>query len=403
MRPMVTSALPIAIDNFPSLRSGPLSRHRIYLDNACLTPTPVKVIEAVQDFYRHPPGCPLRSESEGSGHLEQRIRDARDSVRQFLNAKFSDEIVFTPNTTFSINLVAGAFQDVSGKVLISDLEHNSNRLPWLRQERVELAWPPGSPFPFDAYRSQLSHEVKLVSVTAMSNVTGAGVPVREIVREAHALGIPVHFDAAQAFTFRTIDVTEDLPDFVSFSFHKAYGPSGLGGLYLRRDWQLRLRPSFAGAGTVDDHFEQATTWTHGAARFEYGLQNYAAQYAIPATIAFLSAIPRADVEYHFALLNSVLRDALKTIPGLHIVGPAAPEPAQHICSFYVEGTDSMRLAALLDMAGKIQVRAGKLCAHHWFHRYKVPDVLRVSFGIQNSVEEVEEFGRVLDSIRKHYV
>src|SRR3954468_2216980 len=146
------TVLPLSTRHFPGRHQGRLSRRRTYLDSACLTPVAAEVAAAVQEYYRNPPGCPLRNNSGRSGEIEERIRDARDSVRRFLNAKFSDEIIFTPNTTFGINLLAGAFLRQPGKVLISDLEHNSNRLPWLAHERLELPWPPGEPFPFEAYR-----------------------------------------------------------------------------------------------------------------------------------------------------------------------------------------------------------------------------------------------------------
>jgi cysteine desulfurase/selenocysteine lyase len=360
------------------------------------------VSEAIREFYERPPGCPFRSNTNGSGHLEDRIREGRDSVRKFLNAKFSDEIVFTPNTTFAINLLAGAFLNKPGKVLITDLEHNSNRLPWLRHERIEVPWPNGAPFPLDSYRELLRQNVKLVSITAMSNVTGQAVPVREVVREAQAQGIPVHLDAAQAFASGQLDVVEDLPDFVSFSLHKAYGPMGLGGLYLQRKWQTQLEPQFVGAGAVDDHFEDATKWTNGAGRFEFGLQNYAALYAVPATMAFLTSFDRSALREHFCTLSAALWSRLREIPGVGFAGPVTPECGQHVCSFFIRDRDAARLASLLDMVGKIQVRSGKLCAHHWFHRYGISDVLRVSFGVYNSVRDVEEFSNVLHTILKHY-
>jgi cysteine desulfurase / selenocysteine lyase len=394
--------LPVPARRFPGLQSGLLSRRRVYLDNACLTPAPAEVAEAVKEYYTQPPACPLRNNSGRSGDVEERIRDARDSVRRFLNAKFSDEIIFTPNTTFGINLLAGAFLRQPGKVLISDLEHNSNRLPWLAHERLELPWPPGEPFPLDTYRRALHDGVKLVSLTAMSNVTGEAPPVREIVREATALGIPVHLDAAQAFASGELDITELRPDFVSFSLHKAYGPTGLGGLYMRRDWRARLDPGYAGAGTVDDHSGETSHWTEGAPRFEFGLQNYAAIHAVPAAMALLAGIPAEDLRQHYTELNTALREQLRRIPGLRIVGPANPADAHHVCSFHLPGADALRLSALLDMVGNFQVRAGRLCAHHWFHQHEVPDVIRVSFGIHNSLEEVEAYGRVFDNILRHY-
>lgn len=394
--------LPVPRRRFPGLQAKFFSRRRVYFDNACLTPVPAEVGEAVRDYYARPPGCPLRNNSGRSGEVEERIREARDSVRRYLNAKFSDEIVFTPNTTFGINLLSGAFLRRSGKVLITDLEHNSNRLPWLVHDRIELPWPPGEPFPLEAYRRALRDRVKLVSITARSNVTGEAPPVREILREAGAAGVPVHLDAAQAFASRELDITEDRPDFVTFSLHKAYGPTGLGGMYVRRDWRARLEPAYAGAGTVDDHFGESSSWTEGAPRLEFGLQNYAAINAVPQVIDLLESIPVEALREHYRQLNTELRAALAEIPGLRIVGPADPTAAHHVCACYLPGMDAARLASLLDLAGNFQVRAGRLCAHHWFHRYDVADVIRVSFGIHNSLEEVQAYANVFATILRHY-
>jgi selenocysteine lyase/cysteine desulfurase len=397
------ASLPIPARRFPGLQQGFLSRRRVYFDNACLTPVPAEVAEAVKEYYTQPPGCPLRNNSSRSGDLEERIREARDSVRNFLNAKFSDEIVFTPNTTFGINLLSGAFLYRPGKVLLTDLEHNSNRLPWLTHDRLELDWPPGQPFPFEAYRRALHQNIKLVSITARSNVTGQSPPITEMVREAIIAGVPVHLDAAQAFASGELDVTESGADFVSFSLHKAYGPTGLGGLYMRREWRARLEPTYSGAGTVDDHFGETSEWTDGAPRFEYGLQNYAAIYAVPAAMRLLAGIPPQATRDHFAEMNALLRTELRRMPGVCLVGPTDPVESHHVCSFYVPGADPQRLSSLLDMAGNFQVRAGRLCAHHWFHKYEVPDVIRVSFGLHNSLEEVEAYARVFDSILRHYL
>ena len=172
---------------------------------------------------------------------------------------------------------------------------------------------------------------------------------------------------------------------------------------MRREWRGRLEPSYAGAGTVDDHFGETTAWTEGAPRFEFGLQNYAAISAVPATMALLSSIPATAIREHYAELNGALREELKRIPGLRLIGPDDPADAHHICSFHLPNTDILRLASLLDMAGNFQVRAGRLCAHHWFHQYEVPDVLRVSFGIHNSMQEVEAYGRTFDSILHRYL
>ena len=158
-----------------------------------------------------------------------------------------------------------------------------------------------------------------------------------------------------------------------------------------------------GAGTVDDHHAGESRWTSGASRFEFGLQNYAAIHAVPAGMKLLGGIPSPTLRAHYAELNGALRAELGRVAQLCLVGPTAAADAHHICSFYVPGCDAKRIASLLDLAGNFQVRAGRLCAHHWFNHYQVPEVVRVSFGIHNTLEEVETYGEVFDSILRHYL
>lgn len=380
-----------------------MRRRPAYLDHACLTPPPSTVAKAVADFYRRAPACLLRSPTRRAHELDLDVREARERVRRLLGAQFSDEIVFTPNTTYGINLLAGAFQARPGRVLISDAEHNSNRLPWLAQGIAELAWPPGTEFPLDAYRALLHGDIKLVSLASVSNFTGRRLPVHEVVREAHARGIPVHLDAAQHVLLRDLDLGLDEPDFVSFSFHKAYGPSGLGALYLRRQWQRELQPALAGGGTVDDHRELASVAAEGPARFELGLQNYAAQAAVPACVDFLERFSAHQVAGHFERLGSLACELLQAVPGLTFLCGARPAEAGHVVSFRLDGVDPVRVAELLDQVGDVQVRAGRMCAHHYFHRYDLPPCLRVSFGYQTTEEEVRRLARVLHAVLQYYL
>lgn len=399
----MSSSLPVPAREFPGLDTGWHRRRPAYLDNACLTPTPRIVADAVAAYYERLPSCPLRSPTRQAHRMDLDVREARERVRKYLHAQFSDEIIFTPNCTMAVNLLALSFLDRPGAVLLSDAEHNSNRLPWLRQEVLELAWPPGQSFPMDEYRALLKRGVKLVSLVAESNVTGARIPVSEVVREAHALGIPVHLDAAQWVLSGEVDLEEQQPDFLSFSFHKLYGPSGLGALYATRQQQRLLEPLLAGGGTVDDHHDRDVAPTAGPARFEFGLQNFAAQAAVPACMDFLQRFTPEGIRGHFLRLNALARELLGAIVGLRFLDAGSAEAAGHIVTFEVDGQDPMHLAELLDQVGDIQVRAGHMCAHHLFHRYELPPAIRVSFGYQSTDEEVRRLARVLDSLLRHYV
>lgn len=399
----MNNSLPISSREFHSISSSKLDKRKIYFDNACLSPTPKKVADTVSEFYRLSPGCPLRSDTISSNALEEHINDAREMIRKWIGAMFSDEIIFTLNTTYAINLLASAFSRNEGAILITDTEHNSNRLPWLAQKIYEVHCPPGEKFPIDEYKSLLTNEIKLVSMLSISNVTGAELPVRDIIYHAHALNIPVHIDAAQQATHHTINIMDDQPDFLSFSLHKAYGPSGLGVLYIRRDAQKNLQPLISGGGSVDDHFNHDIIMTSGSARFEFGLQNYAAQYAVTENIKFLQRFTPEGIKKHFMSLNTLAHQLLNELPGLHFVGPDDPIHCNHICNFYIDGKDSKRLAELLDQTGNIYVRAGKLCAHHYYHRYNIPDSIRISFGYHNTEEEIFRFVKNIRLLCERYI
>jgi cysteine desulfurase/selenocysteine lyase len=396
-------ALPIHTKAFPGLCGRLLSRRLTYLDNACLTPTPGTVAKAVEAFYRRAPACLLRSPSRESKHLKDVVGQAREAIRRHVKAQFSDEIVFAPNATYAINLVAGAFRDRPGAVLISDAEHNSNRLPWLNQQRLELAWPPGQPFPLDAYRELLSQDVKLVSLASVSHVTGAGIPVSEVVEAAHDRGIPVHIDAAQQVTRRTIDIEADGPDFLSFSLHKAYGPSGLGVLYVHRKHQADFQCQLWGGGTVDHHADDDIVFTKGASRFEFGLQNYAAISAVDACMEFLGKISARQVEEHFRELHVAARESLAGVEGLHFIESDSGTRSSHICNFHVDGVDGRHLAETLSEVLNVSVRGGVMCANHYYGRYGIPPSVRLSFGYHNTREEVCRLGQLLPAVVNEYL
>jgi cysteine desulfurase / selenocysteine lyase len=390
--------------NFPALSGNALGRKRHYFDHACLTPAPREVADAVAAFYKRWPGCPLRSATGSTTDLEERIRDGRDAVRAWINARFSDEIVFTANTTLGINIIASAVRKLPGEVLITDLEHNSNRLPWLDQDRCELAWPPGTDFPLEEYQRALNERrIKLVSILGTSNLTGQSTPLAEIIRAAHEREVPVHVDAAQMAVHARIDVGSLRPDFLTFSLHKCYGPTGLGVLYLRRALHDRFHPTISGGGSVDDTHDDHLTPAAGPARFEFGLQNYSSLYAVPETMAFLKRFDRSAIEAHFAKLNARARARLSEVPGVRLVGCGHTDHDSSIVNFHCEGKDSMRLAELMDLAGGIQVRAGRLCVHHYYHRYQLPPSIRMSFGYHNTEEEVDLGVQTLRTLVDRYL
>lgn len=397
--------------DFPCLCQDGAGRAPVYLDNACMTLKPMQVLDAMSEYYTKHPSCHKRAMHRFGVMTTKKYARARCVVKEYLNAPKDSEVIFTRNTTESINLVANSLDLAEGSiVLISDAEHNSNLLPWVflcqRSGLLLRTFPVRPDGPFEGlqeYRQWLeTGKVKLVSTFHTSNVTGITLPIREMVSLAHHHGAMFFLDAAQGLPHQPIDVRALDADFVAFSFHKAFGPTGMGALYGRTRRLEELRPFLVGGDTIEDADYGSCTLSTIPERFEAGLQNYAGVIGSAAALEYLANVGIAKVERHERELNEFITGELTKLPKVRILGPPDAASRSSIVSFIVEGLDSGELSILLDKSANVMTRSGVHCCHAWFHKYDLLPSLRVSLSIYNTLDEAELLVRTLHSIIKHF-
>lgn len=382
--------------DFPVLRRGGL----VYFDNACMALRPKAVIDALTAYHAEYPACGDRSLHRLGRRVDEEVALAREAARRLLHARHREEIVFTPNTTYGINLVAHSFPFAAGDVVVgSDQEHNSNLLPWLALARRGVrhrAVPFGD---LDALRDALGPEVKLVAMVLTSNLDGASIDAGAVVDAAHHRGIPVLLDVAQAAPHRPIDVRGLDVDFLACSGHKMLGPSGTGILYGKREWLARLEPTLVGGGTVVDSTLEGARYLEPPERFEAGLQNYGGIIGLRHAIEYLERVGHAAIVEHERGLTEALDAGIRRIPGVSVLGPP-PERRGGITSFTLAGADVHQVCMLLDQSAGIAVRSGQHCVHSWFAPRKLAGTVRASLYLYNTPAEVEAFCAALDGVRR---
>ena len=396
------SLLPASIrDDFPSLRQRIRGRAPVYLDSACTTLRPEPVIQAVVDLQRGPLGCHGRSNHAFGRATSEAYEAAREDVRGFLGAAEAREIVFVRNTTEAINLVAWSFPWRSGDVVLTtDLEHNSNLLPWQRlarqgriTHRIHRVDPQRGLDITNLERDLRG--VRLLALPHVSNLLGMSFPLAEVVRAAHKAGAVVLVDGAQAVCTHPVDVAALGVDFYAFSFHKMFGPAGAGALYGRLSLLETLRPFIAGGGTVEAATYDDARFEPLPMRLEAGVGNYEAVIGGAAAIRYLRGLGQQALHAHAVELNRIATQGLRRVPRVEILGPAEAERRGGILSFHVRGMASEGLARMLDSSSGIMVRHGKLCVHPWFGARRVPDAIRASFSAYNTPDEVKRFVRTV--------
>ena len=290
-------------EDFPALGQNIGGKLPIYFDNACMTLRPKKVIEAIDEYYLKYPGCHRRAIHKFGKATTAQYQKAREIVRGFINAKESKEIIFTRNTTESINLIANSFRFKEGDVVVTtDLEHNSNLIPWQmlskRKKVVHKIFSLNEDFTFDLekFKEVLAQGVRLVSIFHTSHVVGSSLPVEQIIQLAHRYQTLVLLDCAQSIGHKDIDVKKLDVDFLAFSFHKALGPSGMGALYAKQELLCNMVPFLVGGETVDDADYNSFSLSPVPDRFEAGLQNYAGTIGSGAALNYLKAIGMKSIQ-----------------------------------------------------------------------------------------------------------
>ncbi|MBQ4386692.1 MAG: cysteine desulfurase [Prevotella sp.] len=382
--------------DFPILQREVYGRPLVYLDNAATTQKPLCVLDAMRNEYLNVNANVHR----GVHYLSQQATDlheaARERVRAFINARKTEEIVFTRGTTEAINLVAATFCESQMKagdeVLVSDMEHHSNIVPWqLEAQRrgivvKHLPINDTGELMLDEMGDFLSERTRLVSIAHVSNVLGTVNPVADIVRQAHERDIPVMVDAAQSAPHMKIDVQQLDCDFLAFSGHKMYGPTGIGVLYGKEEWLEKLPPYQGGGEMIDKVSWQRTTFERLPFKFEAGTPDYVATHGLATAIDYLEGIGLNAVKAHEEELTRYCMEQLQTIDGMRLFGTAPDKDA--VVSFLVGDIHHLDLGTLLDRLG-IAVRTGHHCAQPLMARLGISGTVRASFALYNTREEID--------------
>ena len=393
--------------DFPILAREVYGRPLVYLDNAATTQKPLCVLDAMRDEYLNVNANVHR----GVHYLSQQATDlheaARERVRQFINAGKTEEIVFTRGTTEAINLVASSFcgsqMQAGDEVIVSEMEHHSNIVPWQLQAtklgiRLRVI-PMRDDFRLDlqAYEQLFNEHTRLVSVTHVSNVLGTVNPVEELIRIAHEHGVPVLVDAAQSAPHKKLDVQQMDCDFLALSGHKMYGPTGIGVLYGKESWLEKLPPYQGGGEMIDKVTWERTTFERLPFKFEAGTPDYVATHGLATAIDYLCSIGLDAIEAHEKDLGTYAREQLQQIDGIHIYAPTglpdqeetgAPMDWGGALSFNVGNHHHLDIGTLLDRLG-IAVRTGHHCAQPLMDRLGVQGTVRASFALYNTRTEVD--------------
>lgn len=395
--------------DFPILGREVYGKPLVYLDNAATVQKPRQVVEAMSEEYYNVNANVHRGVHFLSQQATELHEAARETVRRFLNARSTAEIVFTRGTTESINLVAACFGEAfmreGDEVIVSEMEHHANIVSWqLLQARkgIRLRVIPvddRGQLRMDEYERLFNERTRIVSVTHVSNVLGTVNPVRRIVDVAHAHGVPVLIDGAQSTPHFAVDVQSLGCDFFAFSGHKVYGPTGIGVLYGKEEWLDRL-PPYMGGGEMIGHVSfEHTTFADLPLKFEAGTPDYVASTGLARALDYVSALGMDAIQAHERDLTRYALERLRQIPGMRILGEADDHDA--VVSFLVGNIHHLDMGTLLDRLG-IAVRTGHHCAEPLMRRFGVEGTVRASFALYNTHAEVDALAEGITRVAKMF-
>ena len=394
--------------DFPILSREIYGKPLVYLDNAATTQKPLCVLDAMRDEYLNVNANVHR----GVHYLSQQATDlheaAREKVREFINARKIEEIVFTRGTTEAINLVASSFcesqMQPGDEVLVTEMEHHSNIVSWQLQAQkrgIVVRHIPitddGCLVGCDDIAASITERTKLISVAHVSNVLGTVNPVAQIAKIAHGHGIPVMVDGAQSAPHFKVDVQAMDCDFFAFSGHKMYGPTGIGVLYGKEEWLEKLPPYQGGGEMIDKVAWEKTTFERLPFKFEAGTPDYVATHGLAKAIDYIESLGFEDIQQHEQELTRYCMEQLMTIPNMRIYGPLGnlspltshPSPLKDaVVSFNVGSIHHLDMGTLLDLLG-IAVRTGHHCAQPLMDRLGISGTVRASFALYNTKEEID--------------
>lgn len=379
-----------------------------YFDNAATTQKPKSVIEAETRFYETMNANVRRGMYALAEQSTAAYENVRQQVRTFLHARHAEEIIFTKGTTESINLVMHSWGRENIKagdvILLSEMEHHANLVPWQQlaiQQGAELRWIPVTDdgrLDSKMISSLLDAKVKLVAITAISNVLGTINPIKEIVKKAHAVGAKVLVDAAQMVAHGPIDVESWSADFVAFSAHKMYGPTGVGVLYAKRELLETMPPFLFGGDMILDVHKDRSEWNELPTKFEGGTPNIAGVIGLGAAIDYVQNLGWDWIQQREQMLTEKLLSTLRSIPDIQIYGPSDLAERGSVVSFNVGTIHAHDLATVLD-SENIAVRSGHHCAQLLMNRFNVLAMVRASLVFYNTEEEIDRLPKAMEKAR----
>lgn len=382
--------------DFPILSTTVYDRPLVYLDNAATTQKPLCVLDAMRHEYLNANANVHRGVHYLSQQATELHEAARETVRRFINAGKTEEVIFTRGTTESINLVASSFCEEFMKegdeIIVSVMEHHSNIVPWQLQAarrgvavRVIPMNDEGE-LDMEAYAGMFTERTKIVSVAHVSNVLGTVNPVREMIRIAHSYGVPVLIDGAQSTPHFKVDVQELDCDFFAFSGHKIYGPTGIGVLYGKEEWLERMPPYQGGGEMIESVTFEKTVFQSLPFKFEAGTPDYIATHGLAVALDYVNDIGLENISSHERELTSYCMEQMRSIDGIALFGTSEHKDA--VVSFLVGDIHHLDMGTLLDRLG-IAVRTGHHCAQPVMQRYGIQGAVRASFAMYNTREEID--------------
>lgn len=396
--------------DFPILSRTVYDKPLVYFDNAATTQKPLCVLDAMREEYLNVNANVHRGVHWLSQQATELHEAARETVCRFINARSTNEIVFTRGTTEGLNLIASSFSDEfmgeGDEVIISTMEHHSNIVPWQLQAHRKgivlkvIPLTESGELDMEAYARLFTDKTRIVSVTHVSNVLGTVNPVRELVRIAHEHNVPIVIDGAQSAPHFMVDMQAIDCDFFVFSGHKTYGPTGIGVLYGKEAWLDKL-PPYQGGGEMIEHVSFShSTFERPPLKFEAGTPDYVATHGLATALDYLSAIGMDNVEAHEQMLTNYALERLAQIEGMKIYGPSG-HSHDAVVSFQVGDIHHMDLGTLLDRLG-IAIRTGHHCAQPLMDSLGILGTARASFALYNTKEEIDILVAGIERVAKMF-
>ena len=394
-------------NQFPIFSKKINGKSLVYLDSSNSSQKPISVLNKLDEFYRYEFSNVGRSIHSLAVKATNKFDETRVSIKNFINAKSKDEIIFTKNATESINLVASTFgqQNINkgDEILITELEHHSNYVPWHYLRKIKGAVIKFAPINEDGdieinkFEKLITPKTKIVGITHLSNVTGTIVPVKEIVEIAHKKNIPVLIDGCQSAPHIKIDVQDIDCDFYVMSAHKVYGPTGVGILYGKKKWLENLPPYIGGGGMISEVKKDKITYASLPEKYEAGTMPTAEVIAFNESIKFMNSIGIENLMNHEKELTNYALEKLKKINAVKLIGN--PKNKAGVISFTIKGIHPHDIATILDEDG-VAIRAGHHCCQILHEKLNLSATARVSLGIYNTKEDIDILCKAIENCRK---